>query len=89
MSDSVPKHPVLVDIAIGLFAGLVATQVTNFAQGPLKWVTPDGVARREKEVRPGASSSLVAAKTIAQAVDISPLSKTRSCGVPRFTSRPA
>lgn len=63
---------VLVDIVLGLFAGLVATVVTNHAQRPLSWVTPEHVDRHEKQVRPGASSSLVAAQKIAQALDISP-----------------
>ncbi len=71
-SRNVPGHPVLFDIAIGLFAGLAATQVTNFAQKPLKWMTPDSVTRHEKRVRPGASSSLVAAKKIGQVLDVSP-----------------
>lgn len=62
----------LADIAIGLFAGLAATQVTNLAQGPLQQVTPDSVGRQERRVRPGASSSLVAARKAAQRLDCSP-----------------
>ena len=62
----------LADIAVGLFAGLVATQVTNLAQGPLQWVTPDSVGRQEKRVRPGGSSSLVAARKTAYGLDRSP-----------------
>ena len=41
-------HTLLADIAVGLFAGLVATQVTDLAQGPLQRVTPDSVGRLEK-----------------------------------------
>ena len=62
----------LADIAVGLFAGLVATQVTNLAQGPLQRMTPDSVGRQERRVRPGASSSLVAARKVAQRLDCSP-----------------
>ncbi len=62
----------LADIAVGLFAGLVATQVTNLAQGPLQRVTPDSVGRQERRVRPGASSSLVAARKVAHRLDGSP-----------------
>lgn len=62
----------LADIAVGLFAGLAATQVTNLAQGPLQRMTPDSVGRWERRVRPGASSSLVAARKAAQRLDCSP-----------------
>ena len=62
----------LADIAVGLFAGLVATQVTNLAQGSLQRMTPHSVEQQEKRVRPGASSSLVAARKAAQCLDCSP-----------------
>ena len=62
----------LADIAVGLFAGLVATQVTNLAQGPLQRMTPDSVGRQERRVRPGASSSVVAARKVAYRLDGSP-----------------
>jgi len=62
----------LADIAVGLFAGLVATQVTNLAQGPLQRMMPDSVGRRERRVRPGASSSLTAARKVAHRLDCSP-----------------
>ena len=65
-----PRHPVWIDIAVGLVAGLAATQVTNLAQKPLKRVTPDNVDRHEKRVRPGASSSLVAAQKITKMLDL-------------------
>ena len=62
----------LADIAVGLFAGLVATQVTNLAQGPLQRMTPHSVEQQEKRVRPGASSSLVAARKTTYGLDRSP-----------------
>ena len=55
----------LIDIAVGLLAGLVATQVTNLARGPLRRLTPKRVKIWERLVRPGASSSLVAAQKVA------------------------
>ncbi len=61
----------LADIAVGLFAGLVATQVTNLAQGPLQRMMPDSVGQQEEQVRPGASSSLVAARKVAYRLDCS------------------
>ena len=66
----------LADIAVGLFAGLVATQVTNLAQGPLQCMTPDSVGQQEKRVRPGASSSVVAARKVAYHLDGSPGQQT-------------
>ena len=72
MLKAVPKHSVLADVAVGLFAGLAATQLTNLAQGPLKWLTPDSVEWREALVRPGVSSSLVAAKKVGQKLGASP-----------------
>jgi len=56
----------LVDIAVGLLAGLVATKVTDLVQGPLRQATPEGAKRREARVSPGPSSSQVAARRIAQ-----------------------
>ncbi len=62
---SLSAHPLLVDLAVGLIAGLSATYVTNLAQGPLRHATPATVEWQEKRVRPGASSSLVAARQLA------------------------
>lgn len=59
----------LADIAVGLLAGLVATQVTNLVQGPLRRLTPVRVTLWERLVRPGASSSLVAARKVAAHLD--------------------
>ncbi len=56
----------LVDIAVGLAAGLVATWATDLAQGPLRRATPEGAKRREARVSPGPSSSQVAARRIAE-----------------------
>lgn len=67
-----PSHPVWVDVTIGLMAGLVATLVTNLAQRPLRWTTPESVDQHEKRVRPGASSSLVAAQKLCEAMDLDP-----------------
>jgi uncharacterized membrane protein YagU involved in acid resistance len=76
-------QPLLVDLAVGLAAGLVATKVTDLAQGPLRRATPEGVRRREARVSPGPSSSHVAARRIAERVGRSvedrrlrPLAKT-------------
>lgn len=71
-SGDLPAQSVWIDIGIGLVAGLVATQVTNLAQNPLKWVTPDHVDRQEKKVRPDASSSLAASKKLTETLDLSP-----------------
>ena len=67
----VRTHSVLTDVAVGLFAGLVATAVTNLAQRPLKRLTPARVEGHEKLIRPGASSSLVAARKTTQELSIS------------------
>lgn len=60
----------LTDIAIGLVAGLVATEVTNLAQGPLNRMTPRHVKRVERHVRPGDTSSGLAARKVAQGLDL-------------------
>ena len=64
MDRNVP--PLLVDLAVGLAAGLVANWATDLAQGPLRRATPEGVRRREAQVSPGPSSSHVAARRIAE-----------------------
>ena len=56
----------LVDIAGGLAAGLLATWVTDRVQGPLRRATPASVRRQEERISPGPSSSLVAARTLAE-----------------------
>ena len=58
-------QPLLMDVAVGLIAGLVATWATDLAQGPLRRATPEGSKRREAQVSPGPSSSHVAARRIA------------------------
>ncbi len=67
-----PAHPVWVDVGVGLAAGLVATLVTNLAQGPLRRMTPEHVDRHEKRVRPGASSSLVAGRKLCETMNVDP-----------------
>jgi len=79
----------LADIAVGLFTGLVATQVTNFAQGPLQRMMPDSVGRQERRVRPGASSSLTAARKVAHHLDCSPNHGKWDCWARRSTSASA
>jgi hypothetical protein len=59
-------QPLLVDLAVGMLAGLVATKATDLAQGPLRRATPDSVRRREARVSPGPSSSHVAARKVAE-----------------------
>jgi uncharacterized membrane protein YagU involved in acid resistance len=59
-------QPLLVDVAVGLLAGFVATKATDLAQEPLRRATPDSVRRREARVSPGPSSSQVAARKIAE-----------------------
>jgi uncharacterized membrane protein YagU involved in acid resistance len=56
----------LVDVAIGISAGLLATWATDLAQGPLRRTTPDSIKRHEERVSPGPSSSHVAARRIAE-----------------------
>jgi hypothetical protein len=56
----------LVDLAVGLAAGLFANWATDLVQGPLRRATPDSVRRREARVSPGPSSSQVAARRIAE-----------------------
>jgi uncharacterized membrane protein YagU involved in acid resistance len=60
------------NIIIGMIAGLVATQVTNFAQGPLQRMTPDAVKQQEQRNRLGDTTSLVAVRRVADYVGASP-----------------
>lgn len=53
----------LVDLVIGLAAGLVATKVTGFAQEALYRPMPESIKRREEEVRPGPPPRVAAQKT--------------------------
>jgi hypothetical protein len=55
----------LVDVAIGLAAGLVATAIYGVAQEALYRSTPRHVRRREERVRPAPSSEVAAEKTAA------------------------
>jgi hypothetical protein len=73
VDHSSEARALLADIAVGLLAGLVATQVTDLAQGPLRRMTPTSVAWREWWVRPGGnSSSQVAARRVAEHLGRSP-----------------
>lgn len=60
----------LTDIAVGFVAGLVATAVTDLAQGPLNRMTPRRVKRVERRVRPGDTSARVAARDVARGLDL-------------------
>ena len=55
----------LVDVVIGLAAGLVATKIYGLAQEALYRSTPRRVRRREEQVRPAPSSQVAAEKTAA------------------------
>ena len=55
----------VVDVAIGLVAGLVATKVTEYAQEALYGVTPDTIKEREERVRPGLPPQIAAQKSAA------------------------
>ena len=52
-------QPLLVDVTVGLFAGLFANWATDLAQGPLRRATPEGVRRREARVIPSALASML------------------------------
>src|SRR3712207_6823217 len=53
----------LVDVAVGLTAGLVATKVYGFAQQAFYRSMPRHVRRQEERVRPAPSSQVAAEKT--------------------------
>jgi hypothetical protein len=55
----------LVDVAIGLAAGLVATRTYGLAQEALYRSTPRHIRRQEERVRPAPSSQVAAEKTAA------------------------
>ncbi len=58
-----PKtRTLLVDVAVGLAAGLVATKVYGFAQQALYHPMPKHVRRQEERVRPAPSSQVAAGK---------------------------
>ncbi len=54
---------VLLDVAVGLAAGVVATKVTEYAQMALWRLTPEDIKRREERVRPGPPYRVAARKT--------------------------
>lgn len=53
----------LLDLAIGLAAGFVATKVTEFSQEALYKPMPQSVKRQEERVRPGPPPQVAARKT--------------------------
>ncbi|AWB26094.1 MULTISPECIES: hypothetical protein [Methylobacterium] len=58
------KDNLLVDVAIGLAAGFVATKVTEFAQEALYRPMPESVKQAEEAVRPGPPPEVAARKTM-------------------------
>jgi uncharacterized membrane protein YagU involved in acid resistance len=56
------KDTLLADIAIGLFAGLVATKVTGFVGEALARPMPEGVKEHEERLRPEPTSRVAARK---------------------------
>ena len=60
-----PRDTLLIDIGVGLLAGLVATKVTGLAQEALARPMPEGVKEHERRLRPEPTSR-VAARKIAE-----------------------
>lgn len=54
---------VILDVGVGLLAGLVATKVTEFGQQAMWKVTPEAVRQQEERVRPGPPYRVAAQKT--------------------------
>lgn len=71
------RNTLLLDLAIGLAAGLLATAITNLVQDPLRRLTPKRVRRHERRVFPIRSSSLAAAEKIATFLPIAPTPGTK------------
>jgi uncharacterized membrane protein YagU involved in acid resistance len=59
------KNTLLVDIGIGLIAGLVATKVTEFAQEAFYRPMPESIKTQEEQVRPGPPPKVAARKAAA------------------------
>jgi uncharacterized membrane protein YagU involved in acid resistance len=57
-----PRETLLVDIAIGLLAGLVATKVTGLVEEALARPMPDDVKEHEERLRPEPTSRVAARK---------------------------
>ena len=57
-----PRDTLLVDTAVGLLAGLVATKVNGLAQQALYCPMPEGVKEQEERVRPEPTSRVAARK---------------------------
>lgn len=55
---------VSLDVGVGLVGGLVATEVTEYAQQALLAATPDEMHRREQQVRPGLPFRVAAEKSV-------------------------
>ena len=63
------RRPYITDIVIGLVAGIVATKVTDLAQGPLQRATPDYEKEREPDT-PDESAAMTAARKAVELADI-------------------
>lgn len=57
------KADVLLDLGVGLVAGLVATKITEYGQQALWSLTPEKIKQREERVRPGPPYRVAAEKT--------------------------
>ena len=57
------KSNLILDIGIGLVAGLLATKVTEYAQKALWAATPEKTRQREQRVRPGPPYRVAAEKS--------------------------
>lgn len=78
----------MLDIAVGLAAGVVASKVTEYAQTALYRLTPSDVKKQEERVRPGPPYEIAAQKT-AGMLDIELDRKQLSRAGRRFTTPPA
>lgn len=56
-------HNLLLDIAVGFAAGLVATKVTELTQEAFYKAMPRSITKREEEVRPGPPPKIAAQKS--------------------------
>lgn len=54
------SRTLVVNMAVGVIAGLVATKVTDWAQAALYGVTPAKVREKEERVRPGPPAEIAA-----------------------------
>jgi uncharacterized membrane protein YagU involved in acid resistance len=65
--DSMKENGLLLDLGVGLLAGLAATKVTEYGQEALWALTPENIKEQEERVRPGPPFRVAAEKTAALA----------------------